>query len=42
MTTIKSLQNLRGRRVLLTGAAGRLGLVMADTVAELGADFNSR
>ena len=39
MTTIKSLQNLRGRRVLLTGAAGRLGLVMADTLAELGADL---
>ncbi len=39
MTTIKSLQNLRGRRVILTGAAGRLGLVMAETLAELGADL---
>lgn len=39
MTTIKSLQSLRGRRVLLTGAAGSLGSVMADTLAELGADL---
>jgi NAD(P)-dependent dehydrogenase (short-subunit alcohol dehydrogenase family) len=39
MTSIRSLQNLRGRRVILTGAAGRLGLVMAQTLAELGADL---
>jgi NAD(P)-dependent dehydrogenase (short-subunit alcohol dehydrogenase family) len=35
--TIANLSSLRGRRVLITGAAGHLGAVFADTVAELGA-----
>jgi NAD(P)-dependent dehydrogenase (short-subunit alcohol dehydrogenase family) len=39
MTTIKELSNLRGRRALITGATGGLGKVMADTLAELGADL---
>ena len=39
MTTIKRLSNLRGRRALITGSAGGLGKVMADTLAELGADL---
>src|SRR3989344_6462175 len=39
MTTIKELTSLKGRRALITGANGGLGKVMADTVAELGADL---
>lgn len=39
MTTIKDLSNLRGRRALITGAAGGLGRVMAATLAELGAEL---
>lgn len=39
MTTIRELSNLRGRRALITGATGGLGMVMADTLAELGADL---
>lgn len=39
MTTIKKLSNLKGRRALITGANGGLGRVMADTLAELGADL---
>jgi NAD(P)-dependent dehydrogenase (short-subunit alcohol dehydrogenase family) len=39
MTTIKELSNLRGRRALITGATGGLGRVMADTLAELGAEL---
>jgi len=39
MTTLKELMDLRGRRALITGAAGGLGRVMADTLAELGADL---
>ncbi|MBI3633885.1 MAG: SDR family oxidoreductase [Candidatus Vogelbacteria bacterium] len=39
MTTIQKLMNLKGRRVLITGATGGLGRVMADTLAELGADL---
>ncbi len=39
MSTIKELMNLRGRRALITGATGGLGKVMADTLAELGADL---
>ena len=39
MTTIKELSNLKGRRALITGATGELGKVMADTLAELGADL---
>ena len=39
MTTIKELMNLKGRRALITGATGGLGKVLADTLAELGADL---
>lgn len=39
MTTIKELMNLEGRSALITGATGHLGNVMADTLAELGADL---
>ena len=39
MTTIKELSNLKGRRALITGATGGLGKVMADTLAELGANL---
>ena len=39
MATIKELMNLKGRRALITGAAGGLGTMMADTLAELGADL---
>ena len=39
MSTLKELSNLKGRRALITGAAGGLGKVMADTLAELGADL---
>lgn len=31
--------NLKGRRALITGATGSLGRVMADALAELGADL---
>lgn len=39
MTTIKKLIDLKSRRALITGATGGLGRVMADTLAELGADL---
>jgi NAD(P)-dependent dehydrogenase (short-subunit alcohol dehydrogenase family) len=39
MLTIKKLMNLRGRRALITGAAGCLGQVIAHTLGELGADL---
>jgi NAD(P)-dependent dehydrogenase (short-subunit alcohol dehydrogenase family) len=39
VTTIKELSNLNGRRALITGATGSLGKVMANTLAELGADL---
>ena len=39
MTTIKELTDLSGRYALITGAAGNLGSVMADTLGELGADL---
>ena len=39
MSTIKKLMNLNGRRALITGATGGLGRVMAETLAELGADL---
>jgi len=39
VSTIKELMNLRGRHALITGATGGLGKVMADTLAELGADL---
>lgn len=37
--TIEKLISLKGRRALITGAAGGLGKVMADTLAEIGADL---
>lgn len=39
MTTVNALMTLKGRRALITGAAGGLGRVMAQTLAELGADL---
>lgn len=39
VTTIKQLMNLKGRHALITGATGGLGRIMADTLAELGADL---
>lgn len=39
MTTINQLINLRGRCALITGATGGLGRVMADTLAQLGAEL---
>ena len=39
MNTIKELISLKSRRALITGATGGLGKVMADTLAELGADL---
>ncbi len=39
MSTVQELMNLKGRRALITGAAGGLGSVMAHTLAELGADL---
>lgn len=39
MTTIKELMDLRGRRALITGATGELGRMIADTLAELGAEL---
>jgi NAD(P)-dependent dehydrogenase (short-subunit alcohol dehydrogenase family) len=39
MTTVKSIMRLKGRRALITGAAGGLGRVIAPTLAELGADL---
>lgn len=39
VTTIRELMNLKGRRALITGATGGIGKVMADTLAELGADL---
>lgn len=39
MTTIKDLMNLKGRRALITGALGGLGKIMAETLAELGANL---
>jgi len=39
MTTLNALMNLKGRRALITGACGGLGRVMAQTLAELGAEL---
>lgn len=39
MTTLQQLMTISGRRVLITGANGYLGRVMADTLAELGANL---
>lgn len=39
MNTVNALMNMRGRRALITGAAGGLGKIMAHSLAELGADL---
>lgn len=39
MTTFKSLSDLSGRTALITGAAGGLGKVFSETLAELGCDL---
>lgn len=39
MTTIASLMSLKERRALVTGAAGGIGRIIAQTLAELGADI---
>lgn len=39
MNTIKALSDLKGRKALVTGAAGNLGRVFADSLAELGANL---
>ena len=39
MTTLKELRNMSERRVLITGGAGHLGRIMAETLAELGASI---
>ena len=39
MTYISELKNLKGRRAIITGASGGLGLVIAETLAELGSDL---
>jgi len=39
MVTISALMSLKGRRALITGAAGGLGKIMVQTLAELGADL---
>jgi NAD(P)-dependent dehydrogenase (short-subunit alcohol dehydrogenase family) len=39
LTTLTELSNLQGRRALVTGGAGYLGRVFADTFGELGADL---
>lgn len=39
MRDLKTLMNMHGRRVLITGGAGHLGRTMADSLAELGAEI---
>lgn len=39
MTTLSELMDMRGRRALITGATGYLGQIMAETLAEVGADL---
>lgn len=39
MVTVEKLMSLRGRRALITGAAGGIGRTIARTLAELGADL---
>lgn len=38
-TSVKKLMNLRGRTAVVTGAAGYLGQVIAETLAELGSNL---
>ena len=39
MSTVNALMNMKGRRALITGAAGGLGKIMAHSLAELGANL---
>lgn len=39
MTTLRELSDMSGRRALITGGAGHLGRIMAETLAELGASI---
>jgi NAD(P)-dependent dehydrogenase (short-subunit alcohol dehydrogenase family) len=39
MASLKSLMSLAGRCALITGAAGNLGTIMSETIAELGGDL---
>jgi len=39
MVTIRELSSLEGKTALVTGAAGHLGSVICDTLAEMGADL---
>ena len=39
MTSLSKLMNMHGRRALITGAAGGLGRVMSEALAEMGADL---
>ena len=39
MITVAKLMSLKGRRALITGAAGHIGRAIAQTLAELGADL---
>lgn len=39
MSSLGELMNMSGRRALVTGAAGGLGRVMSETLAEMGADL---
>ncbi len=39
MKTVRQLMSLKGRAAVVTGGAGRLGLVLAETLAEAGADI---
>ncbi len=39
MITVKELMNMHGRRVLITGATGFLGRMMANVMGEIGADL---
>ncbi len=39
MSSLKELMHMSGRRVLITGATGALGSIIAETLAELGADL---
>jgi len=39
VTSFRQLMSLQGRRALITGATGRLGATISETLAELGADL---
>ena len=39
MSSIEKLQNLKGRRSLVTGATGALGNIITETLSELGSDL---